>query len=362
MNLSSPRNLLAAVLAVVVLGVLPGAAVAAPASYVTPDDTGFNPPGAPSRAPSISGVPQVGGVLMGDRGAWSADVTLTSEWVRCSVPARVCETTGDTDLSYTPPPDAAGLVIRLRVVATRRLAGIAVGTRTEDAQSAPIAGIDPSAPRTAPHNVSRPRIAGKVQEGQRLTGLPGEWAGSSPIGFSYGWFSCAGSGGGCRSVSTSRSYTPAHADVGRKLILSVLALNPSGSSSLTVDSGIVAKKSRLVRLAPFPRLIIGGRVTRTVTTISSFKLIRVPRGATISAVCSGRGCPFRRSTVKSGKRTTLRLTKLERRLRSGLTIVVTVRKGTAVGKYTRLRTRRGAAPARIDRCVAPRSSKPIACG
>ena len=41
--------------------------------------------------------------------------------------------------------------------------------------------------------------------------------------------------------------------------------------------------------------------------------------------------------------------------------MITVRKGNTLGKYIRLRFRSGLAPARADRCVAPKSSKPLKC-
>lgn len=357
-NLLPPRTLLATTLVLVLAAMLPAAASAAPAPFDAPDDTGFSPPGTPSRFPSIAGVPQPGGVLTGDRGAWASGITLKSEWLRCSVAAKTCQTTDDTDLSYTATSADAGLVIKLRVVATNPgLLGLGGGTRTEDAQSAPIVGATLAAPR----NLAPPKILGTVQEGQKLKGSPGQWTGAVPIGFNYGWFACTA--GDCTSVSTSQHYTPARADVGKKLILSVLGLNAAGSSSRTVTSKPVARKAaRLTRLAPFPRLVIGGRVAGSVTAVSSFRIIRVPRGSTVTTSCTGRGCPYRKGKVKTRRSTTVRLRKLERRLRAGLTIVVTVRKGNSIGKYTRLRTRRGTAPSRIDRCVRPGSSRPVACG
>jgi len=57
----------------------------------------------------------------------------------------------------------------------------------------------------------------------------------------------------------------------------------------------------------------------------------------------------------------MRLRRLEGRLAAGVTVVITVRKGNTLGKYTRLRFQRGLAPARLDRCVAPKSSKPVSC-
>ena len=57
----------------------------------------------------------------------------------------------------------------------------------------------------------------------------------------------------------------------------------------------------------------------------------------------------------------VRIAPLQRRLRAGTVIVITVRKGNTVGKYIRLRFRGGSAPARVDRCVVPKSSKPVSC-
>lgn len=363
MNLSLPRTLAATALTLALAGSLPGVASGATVPYDAPDDTGTRPPGAPSRNPSVSGVPQPGGVLTGDRGTWSSDVTLTSEWLRCSVAASSCQTTGDTDLSYTATAADSGLVIVLRVTATRRfpLTGSPLGTRTEDAQSAQIAGApDPAAPLAAPRNVIAPTILGTVQEGRVLSGSPGQWTGAAPIRFDYGWFACTARD--CKSVSTTRLYTPGRAEVGKKLILSVLGINAAGSSSRTVTTGaIVKKRAALRQLSPFPRLVVGGRVAKAVTTVSSFRLIRVPRGSTVSLACSGRGCPFRKQKVKTRKSTTVRVAKLERRLRAGMVIVVTVRRGATLGKYTRLRIRNGSTPSRVDRCVRPGSSKPVGC-
>ena len=80
--------------------------------------------------------------------------------------------------------------------------------------------------------------------------------------------------------------------------------------------------------------------------------------------CRGRGCPFKTNTVKvrKGKARTVALPRLQRQMRAGTTVVITVRKGNTLGKYIRLRFRRGTAPARVDRCVAPKSSKPVKCG
>jgi len=360
-NLSLPRTLATTALALALAGSLPGVAAAASAPF-GPNSMGISPPGAPSRYPSVSGVPQVGGVLTGDRGEWPDDPSPKSEWLRCSVAARTCETTGDTDLSYTATASDVGLVLKFRVTATRRTPlGTSLGTRAEDAQSAQIAGApDPTAPPATPRNVIAPTILGTVQEGRVLTGSPGQWTGAAPIRFDYGWFACTPRD--CKSVSTTRTYTPGKAEVGKKLILSVLGINAAGSSSRTVTTGaLVKKRAALRQLSPFPRLVVGGRVAKAVTTVSSFRVTRVPRGSVVNLTCSGRGCPFRRQKVKTRRSTTVRVAKLERQLRSGMVIILTVRRGPTLGKYTRLRIRSGAAPARVDRCVRPGSSKPVGC-
>ncbi len=65
--------------------------------------------------------------------------------------------------------------------------------------------------------------------------------------------------------------------------------------------------------------------------------------------------------MRSGESRTVALRRLQRRMRAGTVVVITVRKGNTLGKYIRLRFRRGLAPARVDRCVAPNSSKPLKC-
>jgi hypothetical protein len=52
---------------------------------------------------------------------------------------------------------------------------------------------------------------------------------------------------------------------------------------------------------------------------------------------------------------------LERRLRAGVQLVITVTKSTQIGKYVLFRVRAGRPPTRIDRCLLPGSSRPRRC-
>ncbi len=363
------RTLLAAGLASCLLAFSATAALAATEPYDTPGttQTGLvppSPPAAPSPGPSISGSPQVGGVLTGSRGSWASDTSLSSRWLRCNVGASTCETTGDTDLSYNVTPADTGLVIKLRVKGTRSSALGGTATRTADAQTPTIAPA--SVPGSPPSNVRPPTIQGSVRAGELLTASPGQWTGTAPITFGYAWASCAApTAASCVARSSARTYRPVAADVGRFLALGVVATNQAGNKGALVFSAAVGKPAArakaLKRLRPFPVVLIGGRVAGRVTTVTRIRLRHLPRGARVSTSCSGRGCPYRRSSSVLRRGSTIRLRRLEGRLAAGLTVVITVRKGNTLGKYTRLRFRRGLAPARVDRCVAPKSPKPVSC-
>lgn len=340
------------------LGAAPASAVAAPTSAQPDPAVSGNPPPPPTPGPSVSGVAQVGGALTGRRGEWQPGTELSSEWIRCATATTGCETTGDTDLSYALGAADAGKALKLRVTGRRVVGTIELGSRTVDSAAVSIA--PPPGPMAAPVNVKAPEILGTLRQGEMLTGSPGAWTGTAPIAFAYGWASCATATGGCVIRSHTQRYRPTAADVGRRLALGVRATNPAGTSQTVVfSSGKVVPALR--RISPFPVLLVSGRVAGSVTTVTTLRLRRLPRGATIGTSCRGRGCPYRNSSTRLRKGSTMQLRRLQRPLRAGAVIVVTVRKGKTLGKYVRLRIRRGAAPARLDRCVRPGSSKPVDC-
>jgi hypothetical protein len=57
----------------------------------------------------------------------------------------------------------------------------------------------------------------------------------------------------------------------------------------------------------------------------------------------------------------VRVRALQRSYRPGATIEIRVTQPRTIGKYTRIKTRRGKAPLRIDRCLMPGSTKPVRC-
>jgi PKD repeat protein len=130
----------------------------------------------------------------------------------------------------------------------------------------------------------------------------------------------------------------------------------------------VSQKAKAVvsLMSPFPLVRIAGRITRDGTRLRLLR-IEAPKGARVAVRCSGRGCPFANQVRLAGRgpearaAARIRVKRLERLLRPGVTIRIFVTRSDAIGKYTRFRIRRGRAPARIDRCLEPSSRVPIRC-
>lgn len=123
-------------------------------------------------------------------------------------------------------------------------------------------------------------------------------------------------------------------------------------------------------LTPFPIVRVSGLVRRHGIRLRVLS-VSAPLGSTVSVSCKGRGCPFRRKSryvTADSRAATLpgaklvRLSGLGRRLlRTGATMQVFVTRLGEVGKYTRLKVRKGKLPARVDRCLIPDSKQPVVC-
>jgi PKD repeat protein len=119
--------------------------------------------------------------------------------------------------------------------------------------------------------------------------------------------------------------------------------------------------TRLRALSPFPIVRMAGRIGKRGT---KFRVLTVeaPGGSTVTVRCSGKGCPFSKSTRAAAVTRKLRIRKLENRmLRSGVLIKIFVTKAGTIGKYTSIKIRGGKSPKRVDRCLLPGSTKPTKC-
>jgi hypothetical protein len=114
------------------------------------------------------------------------------------------------------------------------------------------------------------------------------------------------------------------------------------------------------RLNPFPVVIVAGRQGRRATRVTELS-VKGPRGARVVVRCLGERCPMRRARATIPRAERVRVRKAQRVYRAGLVIEIRVTGEDRVGKYTKIRFRRGRTPARSDACLQPGSSKPTAC-
>ena len=112
-------------------------------------------------------------------------------------------------------------------------------------------------------------------------------------------------------------------------------------------------------LSPFPVVTLGGQLTSKGARVTVLA-VRAPVCSLVTVTCRGRGCPTRRATSYVGHRR-LRLRRFQRAYRAGAVITIRVSKGSAIGKYTRFRIRKHAAPTRDDLCLRPGQSKGSRC-
>lgn len=119
-------------------------------------------------------------------------------------------------------------------------------------------------------------------------------------------------------------------------------------------SGIV------VVTVPLPVVTLQGTVDAKGNVDIDRLLVRALRGTTVTITCKGRACPFktlRRTMITSS----LRLGKLERKLKPKLTLTMRIARPGQLGKYVRYQVRRKAAPKRTDACIDQTTGKVRGC-
>ena len=104
---------------------------------------------------------------------------------------------------------------------------------------------------------------------------------------------------------------------------------------------------------------IRGKILPTSVRVLALS-VKAPTGFKARAWCVGRGCPFSKA-VRRVRNGFARFSQLQRTLRPGTIIRVTVTKPDSWGRYTSLRLRRGAAPDRKDSCLRGESMHPVSC-
>ena len=261
---------------------------------------------------------------------------------------------------------------------------------------------------TGPAITEGPAIAGVPRESEVLTARA-TWSGDPAPTVAWTWLRCAKPKGKCTALdgAASQSYRVVAADVGSVLRVRIKLTNSAGTAEARSDpTGTVepapppsptpdpdgppspapdpdepptgppppapvdppanpviapppAGRVAPPMLRPFPVVRIRGWLTRVGARVTLLT-VRAPRGVQIAARCRGRSCPVRR-VARTASVTRTRLRPLQRELRAGTRLDITVRKTGYIGKWTTIVIRRGRPPARADRCVYPGARRPAPC-
>ena len=318
-------------------------------------------------------------VTVTNNGTW---VPMPSEftyvWARCqpsNVNACTNSPTSTDSESYTLTTGDVGYRIRVVVFTSSPDSGSAASNATATISAAP------------PTNTLPPTIAGSPTVGSTVVNTStGTWSDTN-VTYTRQWLRCATSAlGSCAAIpgATGTSYVLTPAEVGGLVRISVVAhglgssaaepsnavgpvqplpvggSNPpppsDGGGSTTPTPG----GPSFTRLKPFPVVVLAGRLRRGRTVVSEF-VVKAPRRAKVSVRCSGTRCPFGTVRATVGRRKKIRMRRVERTFRAGQALIVRVTGRNRIGKYTRFRFRRTAAPRRLDRCLVPGESKPRRC-
>jgi PKD repeat protein len=136
---------------------------------------------------------------------------------------------------------------------------------------------------------------------------------------------------------------------------------PSGTPGGAPAAGAVASAAApKLKAVPNVRVRMAGSVTGALTRITRLTVI-APPGALVVARCRGAGCPKRAVRQRVASTGRLRLSRLERRLGAGATIVVSVAQPGYATRRIVLTLRRGSAPLRSQSCVYPGQKEPGPC-
>jgi hypothetical protein len=247
-----------------------------------------------------------------------------------------------------------------------------------------------------------PTISGSLQSGATLTAVGGAWTPSDATA-EFTWLRCDVNGANCQGITGAcgREYKVRTADESNRLRARLTVTESSGEAAVrdseataviapdqyrptvgendtctkvvvkkpgtgTFNSGTqtaagseppVESDTPLSFIKPFPVIRIAGRFKGTRTTLTRVT-VRTPRGTRVRIRCSGKGCSFKRKALAAKL---INVRGLRRTYRPKATIEIRVTKAGKVGKYTKLRTRRGKAPVRSDRCLMPGKTKPSLC-
>lgn len=194
------------------------------------------PPAAPTSTvpPSLSGTAAVESTLSVGTGSWKGDqpIAYSYQWQRCTL-SGVCQAiVGALSPTYTPVSADSGKQLRTQVTATNSISSVSALSNLSE--------IVTGGTR-APASTRPPALTGQAQVGQTLAVSTGEWSGTPPFTFAYRWQRCTARGSGCTDIleATTRSYTMATADAGKRLRALVTAFTSGGAGQSATGLSVI---------------------------------------------------------------------------------------------------------------------------
>jgi FG-GAP repeat len=196
--------------------------VAGPGALASSNPTPVIQALSPTSVPAISGKTTQGQTLTDDNASWNGPVSgYAYQWERCRG-SDCSDIDGATDQSYTLTNADAGWTIEVE----------------EDAFNAGGFGIPTSSDPTAvviplvPMSTQVPVISGSAVEGNALVAATLPWT-NTPTTISYQWEDCDSAGQNCKAITgaTSKTYTLAASDIGRRIVVAEAASNAGGTSA-----------------------------------------------------------------------------------------------------------------------------------
>ncbi len=163
--------------------------------------------------PRITGTTRVGQVLRSTRGTWTGTEPIDYEyrWFRCdgrgAADASDCRRiTNASNASYSLRQADAGFRIRSQVVA-----------RNADGQDTATSNPTNIVTAAKPVNTTEPSITGTARVGSTLEANRGQWAGDTPITYSFVWLRCNDKGDNCSEIqgANDTSYEVRDGDSGQ---------------------------------------------------------------------------------------------------------------------------------------------------
>jgi hypothetical protein len=209
--------------------------------------------------PLILGLTVTGDTVEVTTGTWTGTepISYAYQWEICNGAGAECEEAAEaTGSKFTIPSGHVGDTLRVVVTATNVVSSV---SKTSEASLA-ILGQPPL-------NTKLPAVSGTATAGQLLTTSNGEWTGTEPILYEYGWELCDSSGGSCATIGGQSlpALLLGAEDVGHTIRSVVTAKNVAGTTPVT--SAATAEVKGVPPANVVPPLVVG--LTTTGSTLST---------------------------------------------------------------------------------------------